>query len=274
MQTIIFTDLDGTLLDYHTYSFEKALPALELIRRKGIPLVVCSSKTRKEIEYYRDKIGNRHPFVTENGGGIIIPKNYFSFDLSGLSCPADKGGDCGIIALGAPYADLRRAILRLREEGLAVRGFGDMTAEELSVLAGMSVEEALLAKERDFDEPFLFSGNCDELQKLIASVRAKGFTITHGRFFHIHGDNDKGKAVSLLIELYRREFGDIVTVAIGDRKNDIPMLRQVDYPITVQTPDGYYDLHGAVPHLIKAEGIGPEGWNSAIRDIISKVVDF
>ncbi|MEW6601405.1 MAG: HAD hydrolase family protein, partial [Nitrospirota bacterium] len=55
---IIFTDLDGTLLDYPGYSFEAARSALDLIRERGIPLVVCSSKTRREIEHYRKKLDN------------------------------------------------------------------------------------------------------------------------------------------------------------------------------------------------------------------------
>ncbi len=54
---VIFTDLDGTLLDRDTYSFEPALPALRLIRQKDIPLVLSSSKTRAEIEFYRERIG-------------------------------------------------------------------------------------------------------------------------------------------------------------------------------------------------------------------------
>jgi len=74
---IIFTDLDGILLDYSTYSFEQAKPALQLVAQSDIPLVICSSKTRKEIEYYRKKLDNNHPFISENGGGIFIPKGYF-----------------------------------------------------------------------------------------------------------------------------------------------------------------------------------------------------
>lgn len=80
---IIVTDLDGTLLDCSDYSFDKALPALQLIKEKNIQLIICSSKTRKEIEHYRKKLYNLHPFVSENGGGIFIPKGYFKFQLSG-----------------------------------------------------------------------------------------------------------------------------------------------------------------------------------------------
>ena len=35
--TIVFTDLDGTLLDGKTYSWESARPALEQLRCRGIP---------------------------------------------------------------------------------------------------------------------------------------------------------------------------------------------------------------------------------------------
>ena len=49
---IVFTDLDSTLLHPKTYSFDAAMPALKLIKEKDIPLILCSSKTRAEIEVY------------------------------------------------------------------------------------------------------------------------------------------------------------------------------------------------------------------------------
>jgi len=73
---VIFTDLDGTLLDHCTYSYKEAEKALESIRRKNIPLIVCSSKTREEIEIYRKKLLNNGPFISENGGAIFIPEQY------------------------------------------------------------------------------------------------------------------------------------------------------------------------------------------------------
>jgi mannosyl-3-phosphoglycerate phosphatase len=50
MHLAVFTDLDGSLLGHHTYSFENALPALEHIREQRIPLVYITSKTRPEVE--------------------------------------------------------------------------------------------------------------------------------------------------------------------------------------------------------------------------------
>ena len=76
---IIFTDLDGTLLDHFTYSFSAASDALKLIKEKGIPLIICTSKTCAEILPIRKRLRNKDPFISENGGAIYMPDRYFSF---------------------------------------------------------------------------------------------------------------------------------------------------------------------------------------------------
>jgi mannosyl-3-phosphoglycerate phosphatase len=266
---VIFTDLDGTLLDLKTYSFEKALPALSLIRRKKIPLVICSSKTRKEIEYYRKKLGNDQPFISENGGGIYIPKGYFSFPAGygGVKIRSENG--CQVVRLGAKYSDLRKVIEALRKEGFKIKGFGDMTAKELSEIANMSIHEAEMAMERDFDEPFVFEGDEAGMRKLFGRIRSEGFNVTQGRFFHILGESDKGKAVAILIEFYKRKLGEITTIALGDSPNDIPMLENVDRRIIVRKPDGTYDSRIDIRGLEKSDGIGPDGWNRAVLAILA-----
>ncbi|MBI5640529.1 MAG: HAD-IIB family hydrolase [Nitrospirae bacterium] len=267
---IIFTDLDGTLLDYDNYSFEKALPALKLIREKNIPLILCSSKTRTEIEYYRRKLDNRHPFISENGGGIFIPKSYFEFIPSEGSLPIEEDTNYYVIRLGARYADLRKAIEELQNNGFEIRGFGDMTAGELADMANMDIDEAVMAKERNFDEPFVYKGPSRELPHLFSSITQKGFTYTQGRFFHILGNSNKGKAVSVLAALYRRQHGNIRTIALGDSPNDIPMLEKVDVPVLVQKQNGLYEPQVDMPKLVKADGVGPGGWNSALIDLLNK----
>lgn len=266
---IIFTDLDGTLLDHRTYSFGPALEALGLVKEKGIPLVICSSKTRKEIEFYREKLGNLNPFITENGGGIFIPKKYFESKVKNLKVQVTEENDYEVIRLGANYSDLRKAVSELREEGFAVKGFGDMTLEELAAAANMTEKKAAMAKERDFDEPFIFEGPDFRLPGLLRAINEKGFKFTQGRFFHILGSSNKGVAVSILIDLYKAKYGDIKTAAIGDSPNDIPMLERVDYPVIVQKSDGSYEPQIKVSGVIRAEGIGPEGWNKAVLKLIS-----
>jgi mannosyl-3-phosphoglycerate phosphatase len=260
---VIFTDLDETLLERYTYSFEKAEPALSIIRRLDIPLVICSSKTRAEIEVYRKMLGiQRHPFISENGGGIFIPKGYFR-DISGYSPAEDNGYE--VITLGTSYHRLRDVVQELRAEGFGIRGFGDMSQEEISSLTGLNPEEAAMAKERHFDEAFVFNGDAVALRR---EAKAFGLNITEGRLFHITGANDKGKAVDILKELYLAECPDSVFIALGDSPTDASMLKRADYPVLVQKDDGSFDPRVNTPGIIRAEGIGPKGWNAAVLKIL------
>jgi mannosyl-3-phosphoglycerate phosphatase family protein len=271
-QPVIFTDLDGTLLDYHTYSFTAALPALELIQEKNIPLIICSSKTRAEIERWREKLDNSHPFVSENGGGIFIPRAYFSDnDLNALAQRQEQTDAYAVLILGTPYASLRRTLEELRRDGFAVKGFGDMVVTEIAQLTELSPEEAALAKMREFDEPFVFSEGGTRRQTLLATVVEKGLhCIAGGRLLHLTGNNDKGKAVDILTQLYRKKFGEITTLALGDSPNDFPMLEHVDHPILVRNHQGEHDSSIQLPNLIKVEGIGPEGWGKAVINFIQQ----
>ena len=74
---IIFSDLDATLLDHYTYSFIPAEEALKLASVKGIDIIFTTSKTRVEIDIYRKKLGNKNPFIAENGGALFIPERSF-----------------------------------------------------------------------------------------------------------------------------------------------------------------------------------------------------
>ena len=127
-EVVIFTDLDGTLLDSATYSYRSALPALELLQQKRIPLVFCSAKTRAEQETYHNRLGIFDPFIVENGGAIFIPQGYFPF-------PFDQDkiiGRYSVIGLGMTYPEIRAILERIRSQmGVEFRGFGDMGPEEV-----------------------------------------------------------------------------------------------------------------------------------------------
>jgi mannosyl-3-phosphoglycerate phosphatase family protein len=256
---ILFSDLDGTLLDSKTYSFEFALPALELIRKRDIPLVLCSSKSRAEVEVWRDRLDNRHPFIVENGGGIFIPEDYFPFPVE-----AESPGRYWVISLGTPYSEIREQFVRLRERlGFPARGFGDMTANEIAELTGLLPNEAILAKQRDYDEPFVFTDVPDE--GFLTAIESSGLQWTQGRLYHIMGNHDKGKAVRLLRGLYERWMGPVTTIGLGDSFNDLPLLRVVDHPVLIMQENGSYDLRVNIPNLFRTHEAGPAGWNEAVQ---------
>lgn len=262
-KAIIFSDLDGTLLDASSYSFDDALPALSLVQAHAIPLILCSSKTRAEIEACRLRMHNAHPFISENGGGIFIPQGYFSAPLEAATFNGYQ-----LITLGLPYAEIRSRFVALREQlGTRVRGFADMTAEEVAALTGLSYDEAALAKQRDFDEPFIFDGVPDE--RFLQAIEDAGLTWTQGRIYHILGKHDKGRAVKILEVLYRQQHGAISSIGLGDAFNDLPLLQAVDRPVLIRHEDGSFDSRIAMDGLLKTQRPGPQGWNEAVLQLLS-----
>jgi mannosyl-3-phosphoglycerate phosphatase len=266
---IIYSDLDGTFLDYHTYSFAASLPALRRALDRGASVVFCSSKTRAEIQALQATLSLSSPFISENGGGIFIPEGFFSFELEELP----REGSIRLLRLGKPYKELVTALTDVRERlGVDMRGFSDMTAEEIGQLCGLGLCESLLAKQREFDEPFLLKSNEEGLLDKICEVFAEGgMRVTRGgRLFHLTGENDKGEAIRRLTELFQRDEGNIRTVGIGDSVNDLPMLEEVDHPVLVQKPDGSYDetVLSRLPDATRAKGAGPVGWASEVMNLI------
>lgn len=261
---LVFTDLDGTLLEEETYRCDAARPALTLLQERNIPVIFCSSKTRLELEHYRRLLKNHHPFVVENGGAVFVPKGYFAFPAS------DRIRDeYEVLEFGLSYEILARALERCRHEtGVSVTGFHELSTEEVARLTGLPLQEARWARIREYDEPFLIH---EERDRPVVEewVRREGLHITRGgRFSHLTGNNDKGKAVRTLLHLFRRD-GDWRAVAIGDGPNDLSMLEAVNVPILVQHADGTHDPDVRGPKIIRVEGIGPVGWNRAILELLT-----
>jgi len=266
---VIFTDLDGTLLDRRTYSFEPALPALRLIRLKSIPLIFSSSKTRAEIELYRRRLENDHPFISENGGGVFIPRGYFPF---GFPCHRELDRFL-MIELGTSYLKIIDALESIKQEtGISLKGFHDLTQKEIASFSGLSQQEVELAKTREYDEPFLIEGGEKEIGIVRKKIEEKGMNYAWGgKFHHILGKNDKGKAVEILKELYENQFSSIYTIGIGDNLNDLPMLRSVDHPILLkEREDGLRENLASIQNLTVVEGTGPGCWNEAILRVIDE----
>ncbi|MDR4508304.1 MAG: HAD-IIB family hydrolase [Candidatus Brocadiaceae bacterium] len=267
MKYIIFTDLDGTLLDHETYSFEKALAALSLVNEKKIPLVICTSKTQSEIEVYREKLGNNDPFISENGGAVIIPKNYFKTIIA-------KNSDRYImIELGTPYAAIIATLSEIKKHSNAtIRGFSDMTPEEVSAMTGIDIASAKLSKKRFYSEPIIIEGNAETITDVKKRILASGMNFAEGgRFYHVLSTNtDKGKAVTILKNIYKENSNDsIKTIGLGDSLNDLPMLSVVDIPVLVKKTSGNFDTKIKLSNLVYANGIGPDGWNRVLLEILN-----
>ncbi|MCL7415489.1 MAG: mannosyl-3-phosphoglycerate phosphatase [ANME-2 cluster archaeon] len=263
---VIYTDMDGTLIDHDTYSYEAARPALELIRKKYIPLVFCTSKTRAELEVYCKELEIYHPLISENGGAIFIPEDYFDYpyEYSKIS------DNYRVIELGTRYDILKNTLKEICTDiQCDVIGFGDMGVDEVCKDTGLEAEAAALAKLRDYDEAFRILSPAPKDEELAREIVKRGFNCTRGgRYFHIMGNNDKGRAVEMLTQLYRRKWPRIKTIGLGDSLNDLPMLEAVDIAILVQKAGGIYDPAITHPGIRKGDGIGPAGWNRELINIL------
>ena len=227
-KALIFTDLDGTLLN-DRYSFKEAQPIICRLQALGARIVCCSSKTRSEIEYYMQQLHISDPFISENGAAIFVPKGYFK-QTQGYTKQVKQ---YLVTELGIPYSDIRHAFERIRANcDCSIEGFGDMTAQKIADACKLPISLARLAKQREYSEPFHIKG---EEKRVFEAIRQENLSWTKGgKFYHLIGHHDKASATIILRKMYDREFSDLMVIGVGDGPNDFGMLRVVDKPIMVK----------------------------------------
>lgn len=267
---VVFTALESALLDPRTGSPQAARPGLEQLRRRGIPVVICTGQTRAEVLPLREELGLRDPFVAEHGGAIYIPRNYFPFALP--TARVETGYQ--VLELGVPYQKLVRALDEAaKTSGVKVLGFSHMTDKEVAKLCDLAAAAAKRARQREFDEPFLLEqGTAQQKERFFRWLQQRGLRWRQdGDFLHLMGDNDKGVAVTRLTELYLQQFSQIRTVGLGSGPGDLDLLAGVELPILLAKPDGSHDaeVRRKLPRAHLAPGAGPAGLNDAVAQILA-----
>ncbi len=236
---VIFTDLDGTLLD-DSYSFDQAKPVIAKLKEMKVPIIFCSAKTRAEQEFFRRKMGIKDPFIVEDGSAIFLN---------------DES-----IVLGVEYERIVKEIAKLRRK-YEIESYYFMSVEKVAEVTGLSPELAKLAKMREFSETVV---SAEEMA--LKELRKKFNVVVGGRFVHVYGkEADKGKAVKILTEIFKEKFGDVVTLGIGNSYTDEPMLKAVDIPALVRNPDGWVELDLDV---YKARGVATLGWVEVVKKFV------
>ena len=264
---LVFTDLDGTLLDHETYDYAPALAAIAQLQQNGHVLILNSSKTQAEQAALREELGNTAPFVVENGAAIACPPN----------TPGHNGDTttATVHVLAADYPHIRDVVQRLQQEkGYRFRGFGDMTAADIAQITGLSHPAATAAKQRTGSEPLLWEDTDAARDAFIAQVHASGLQATQGgRFLHVMGKTDKGAGVQWLAERYRQTFPTVTwqVIALGDSPNDLPMLQVADVGVLISNPHRKAFAIADIPRLLKPDFPGPQGWAEAIAQLLDEV---
>lgn len=270
MSMIVFTDLDGTLIDFETYSTEVSKPSVKKLVESGIPLVFCSSKTFLEQRALQEKYGLEMPCIVENGSAIVAPSSFWA------KAPVNSVESDGWtwLNLGVKASEVRRRVRRVESEiGESLYGFSSLPTEDVSRATNLDLASARRAQSRDFSET-LAAKKDDAFWKSLDPIFAKhGLKcLCGGRFHTVIGIGcDKGKAVKEFVRISKKRTSEsVVTVGLGDSPNDFDMLASVDYPYQVKKPDNTWEKI-ALEDLILVDGIGPVGWNMAIGMMIEEV---
>jgi mannosyl-3-phosphoglycerate phosphatase len=247
---MVFTDLDGSLLDHDSYAFDAALPALEALAAQAIPVVPVSSKTLAELTPLMAQIGLTGPAIAENGAVI----KYANGIIDGAAGRATIHQ-----MLAALPAPMRRAM----------QCFCDMTPAEIAAVTGLSLASAKLAAQRDATEPFLWHGPADDLPALEKAAAPYGYGVTQGgRFYHLVPPRDKAAAMAEIVETQtpRPEIW-----ALGDGPNDIAMLLRADKGALIANP--HIETQNLLPQrhgLLICAQAGPDGWRDAIATFLGR----
>ncbi len=270
---IIFTDMDGSLLDHYTYSHEEASRLLNWLSANHIPVIPCTSKTRAEMEKLRIQLQNDHPFIVENGAAIYIP------DVSLLKDKSEVIERHNMYV--KEFVERRehwQSLLQLPDLHLneAYISFEQAGFEGIMQMTGLSEENARLASQREYGEPIKWVGTQDQFEQFEKHiVHCGGQLLKGGRFIHISGDSNKGIALNWLLKQYRHYYqnDNIVSVALGDSHNDIAMLEAVDHAIVIRSPAHELPTVNAKnsQDVYITQQQGPRGWVEGVTRVLNKL---
>jgi mannosyl-3-phosphoglycerate phosphatase family protein len=267
-QWLIFTDMDGSLLDHHNYHFDEAVPTLTALEERKVPVIPVTSKTQAEVELLRDSLHNCHPFIVENGAAVFIPQGYF------LQQPDDTVEKDGywVKEFVAPRARWQSLIDQVRPRySDQFKTFADAGIDGIIAMTGLNVHAAARAARRQYGEPVSWQGNGNLKHQFIEELTAAGAQILEGgRFLHVSGDCDKGRALRWLEQVYQNANAEkqMVSLAIGDSQNDRAMLEQADHALLIRSP-----VH-PLPEVCRSSNLtisthtGPKGWAEGVNNIL------
>lgn len=268
----ISTDLDGTLIDHHDYSFDGANEALKLCQEQQIPIILNTSKTFKETHNLKQKIGLDGPIIVENGSALV----YSDTPTIQTQVASDQRHQSMIF--GTKRTELLSFIDSIRVKyGWQLEGFNDWSIQQISDNTGLSLEESQNASDKQYSEPFLWLDSDENLNKFEQLANELNYKILQGgRFYHLQGNCTKASPLNWLKQHTQKIPGlnmqlpkNATLIALGDGNNDIAMLEVADIAVCVRSPVNDFPNLKSHSNLVQTQNLGPHGWNEAVLKIIN-----
>lgn len=251
---LVFTDIDGTLLDSHTHEWQPAEVWLTRLRQHQIPVILCSSMTAAETLAIQKMVGLQgQPFIAENGAVIQLDARWEAHE----NAPR--------LINGATHDRIMTVLTPLREsEGYKFTTFSDLEVPVLVELTGFTPAQASLARLHEASETLIWRDSDAQLAKFDADLSRFGLRLVQGaRYWHVIDQRGgKDQAVNWLTRQYCQVEGkEYTTLGLGDGPNDAPMLDNVDFAIVVKgfNRDGVTLRHDEPSRVYRTTQTGPAG---------------
>lgn len=266
---LISTDLDGTLLDHHSYSADAAEPMLGRLQALDVPCILNTSKTFAELEPLRRQLGHRDPFIVENGAAVCIPCD---LPLGVAMAPLQSMGNYRYQCFGPDRSDILAQLKKLSGR-FRFTGFASLSVDELVDCTGLNPAAAALALQRQFTEPLIWEDSDEALEDFAEALASSELQLQRGgRFIHVMGHCDKGEAMRWLARQYQSLWDEkVVVMALGDGENDVSMLQQADFPVVVRSPVHEPPQVPGHDDVLITDRPGPEGWADAVGKALQKL---
>ncbi len=256
----IVSDVDGTLMD-HFYDLTPVIDTIAWLKKLGIPVILCTSKTKSEVKIIRDDLNLSDPYIVENGGAIYGEH------------PDGKEWE---IILGESYSKLEKILNNLSEKiDFKLRPLNSLSDQEATNLTGLEGDSLSLMRDRHWSMPFL---NPPETinEKLEILCKRYNVDIFRGnRMSHLLSKNsNKGKAIKKL--LTKSKNSNVQIIGLGDSPNDLPLLLNSNFKIVISGINGpnqtlLNQLKG-IEFCISEKPNG-YGWKDEVFKLIKKILN-
>ena len=259
---LIFTDLDGSLLDRDTFKFDEIKDYIRQLISKGIFIIPNTSKTEKEILEFNSDLGSSLPFISENGSSIN------GLNLLNKDLPQE-------LILSREKEILLEIFKKTVSPNLQnkCKWLSEMDTRNQSLILGLEHKKLKMALDRKFTLPFIFNGNKNQKKELSKIIKNKGLFLQEGgRVIHLTDRVNKAKALKVFVRFYKKNNKNVKTIAVGDNYNDLDMLKTSDFPCLVFNDKFTLDQI-PINNLITTNKPSPEGWADVIKMALVKLND-
>lgn len=261
---LIFTDLDGTLLDSHTYDWQPAAGWLTRLRESSVPVILCSSKTHAEMSLLQKTLDLQGlPLIAENGAVTQFDAHWQSM-----------AGFPRLLA-SITHSEITLILQKLREKShYKFTTFDDVDEATIAEWTGLNRSQAALTRLHEASVSLIWRDSDERMQEFASHLQELGLQFVQGaRFWHVlDASVSKDQAANALIAIYQQLWGKRpITLGLGDGPNDAPLLEVMDYAVIVKglNRQGIHLNKEDPERIYRTRQEGPAGWSEGMDHFLS-----